>query len=373
MTYNDTTKKLVGYGWGADSITGGTNNLGSGIGWVQFYDVDFTSPVPPISASCSPTAVPSPATTLSTVTWSLGTITGGTAPFTYVWSGDDVAGDHALNSTSTSASKIYSSAGTKTASVTITDKNLVAKTISCATSITIIVEPPRPPLSGGVCTATPATVAVGITGNNVVLTAAPYCGGVPCSVPTSSYRYSWSRVQGEDVYCGPTGSVNSCTTTGPYSTVSPVVGDKKSRVTITDPTNPANTTTADCSATATQDETPTTIAGATGICPVSKASFLGKPITYTIGVTPATGATMVGCSWTDTGTKSQDSCDPLTFASTTQTKAITLISTYPTKGWKYPVLTVKSVDSSNNKDLPDSILSDCMANVKDPNTNPEEN
>lgn len=77
----------------------------------QTFTINRTAPLSVGSCSGSP----NPATTGSSMTWSVPTPTGGTGSYTYAWSGTD-----SLSGSTRTVSKTYSTTGTKNASVIVT-------------------------------------------------------------------------------------------------------------------------------------------------------------------------------------------------------------------------------------------------------------
>jgi hypothetical protein len=70
------------------------------------------APLDPTDVTCS--GAPNPASTGTLVTWS-GIVNGGTAPYTYVWSGTD-----GLSGANISTTKTYNTTGQKLAFITVT-------------------------------------------------------------------------------------------------------------------------------------------------------------------------------------------------------------------------------------------------------------
>ena len=71
-----------------------------------------------MSVSCS--ASPDPAKIGELVTWTA-SVSGGTPPYTYSWSGSE-----SLSGDTASVTKTYSTLGTKTATVTVTDSDSIS-------------------------------------------------------------------------------------------------------------------------------------------------------------------------------------------------------------------------------------------------------
>jgi hypothetical protein len=97
-----------------------------------------TLATPPISGSCS--VSPGSIYQGQSATWSVSGVSGGNGTYSYSWSGTD-----GLSGTGSSASKTYTTTGSKTASVTISSAD-VQKTISC--SSTLAVNSCNPTLTG---------------------------------------------------------------------------------------------------------------------------------------------------------------------------------------------------------------------------------
>lgn len=108
---------------------------------------------PPLAASCS--VAPSSTTTGANVTWT-GTASGGTGAYTYAWSGTD-----GLSGSSASVSKSYSTAGSKTGSVTVTSGSQ-SLTAACPSPVTITA-PVSPDLSAGGVSPSSATAGTALT------------------------------------------------------------------------------------------------------------------------------------------------------------------------------------------------------------------
>jgi hypothetical protein len=148
-----------------------------------------------LSASCSANPVtiyPNQGTTWTS------SVSGGTGVYTYSWSGTD-----SLVGLSSSASKVYTVAGTKSASVLVTSGSQ-SKSVNCSNTVNV---------SSVTATCTPSPASQGI-GQNVTWTVVPSGG-------TGSYNYSWS---GSDGLSGSGASV-----TMPYVTA----GTKSASVTVT--------------------------------------------------------------------------------------------------------------------------------------------
>ncbi len=103
-----------GYAWGGNDLVGAISMSGTA-GDGSTYGVAGTNPAAcgQVAVSCS--VSPTSAYTGQTVTWS-STLTGGSGPFTYSWSGTD-----GLSGSGSSASIAYTTSGTKTATVQVTD------------------------------------------------------------------------------------------------------------------------------------------------------------------------------------------------------------------------------------------------------------
>ncbi len=130
------------------------------------------TPIPTLSASCS--VNPSAVNIGGTLNWRANA-SGGTGSYTYSWSGTD-----GLTSTFSSVFKSYSTAGTKTGTVTITSgSQSITRTCSA------VVNTPTPTLSAS-CSVNPSAVNIGGT----------LSWGVNASGGTGSYTYSWSGTDG---------------------------------------------------------------------------------------------------------------------------------------------------------------------------------
>ena len=155
--------------------------------------------LPFFTATCtvSPTTTP----TGSSATWTA-TPTGGVPPYTYVWTGTGY-----LSGKTASVTKTYPVAGTKVASVTVTDKTGVKYTPICP-NLTIVAPPPLT----ATCTVSPASIT---TGGSATWTATPTGGVAP-------YTYYWS---GTGSLTGTTASVTKTYT---------AAGNKIASVAVTD-------------------------------------------------------------------------------------------------------------------------------------------
>ncbi len=126
-------------------------------------------PVPAITASCT---APVGAQVDEIATWSTNP-SGGDGTYTYSWTGSD-----GLNGGSRTAPIVYSTPGTKTASVTIYSGN---QTLSVTCPNATVTAPPPPELQAAV-TGSPATAYV----NDAITWTVTVSGG------TGTYAYSWS-------------------------------------------------------------------------------------------------------------------------------------------------------------------------------------
>lgn len=112
------------------TVPTGTHSItiqGDGGGVVRTTSFDLIiSPAPTISVTCTPS--PSPASVGQLVTWDV-TVSGGTAPYTYAWSGTDFAGTPTANPFKFT----YQTTGAKVATVTVTDG--VGVQGSCAATV----------------------------------------------------------------------------------------------------------------------------------------------------------------------------------------------------------------------------------------------
>lgn len=181
--WRDTTKtlalwipgSLVASNYGtACPLTSGENACGqTAVANTGTYDCSGcvgTPPAPPSNDSCTPpsgTCSVSPATgdTSTPFTWTASGVTGGVSPYAYSWSGTD-----GLSGSGTSVTKTYSSSGTKTASVTVTDAIGNAQILTCRNSTddpSITVTDPVPPLS---ITVSPTSYAVTLPRTSVAVT-----------------------------------------------------------------------------------------------------------------------------------------------------------------------------------------------------------
>lgn len=98
-----------------------------------------TSEPSPTSVAASCAASPNPAARNESVTWTA-TASGGTAPYTYQWTGSD-----GLSGSGVSVSHSYAVVGTKTAQVQVTDVYGITSGLVNCESLTVAAEPPPPP------------------------------------------------------------------------------------------------------------------------------------------------------------------------------------------------------------------------------------
>ena len=153
------------YGWtGNDSFTSTSNpatKTYSTIG-TKSATVTVTSPLDnssgvatcsvqiynPLDSSCSASPTPPPDINTSTaVTWSA-SASGGTGTYEYSWTGTDLS---VARNSSSSTVKYYSTAGTKTATVTVYSGDLTSLSRACSNSVVMVTPPPIPYIqtSGG--------------------------------------------------------------------------------------------------------------------------------------------------------------------------------------------------------------------------------
>ncbi|MEI6346180.1 MAG: PKD domain-containing protein [bacterium] len=126
-----------------------------------------------VLGSCS--SAPASPLTGNTVTWSMSAApAGGTGTYTYAWTGTD-----GLTSTTATASKVYSTIGSKAASVTVTSGAQIL-TITCAA--TTVANNPSPIALSATIAPNPSATGVG---GAISWTVTP-AGGI------GGYTYSWS-------------------------------------------------------------------------------------------------------------------------------------------------------------------------------------
>ena len=155
---------------------------------VRSIMIDISTP--PINATI--TATPTTGDVSQNFVFSVSGVSGGVTPgsYTYAWSGPD-----GLTGTGTSVSKVFSSAGTKTVTCTITSGGY-------SNVFTVDVTVTLPAITGSI-TANPAT---GNIGDNITYSVSGISGG------SGIYTYAWS---GSDSLTGTNSSVTkSYTTTG---------------------------------------------------------------------------------------------------------------------------------------------------------------
>lgn len=185
-----------------------------------------------VLGSCA--SAPASPLTGNTVTWSMrASPTGGTGAYTYAWTGTD-----GLTSTSATASMVYSTVGSKAASVTVTSG---AQTLTIACTATTVANNPSP--IALTATIAPSPSATGI-GGTISWTVTP-AGGV------GGYTYSWS---GSDALNGTTQTVSHT-----YYTPGTVTGT----VIVT---SGAQTVTVSTTATVTSTPAPAVSGGCAGGC-----------------------------------------------------------------------------------------------------------
>lgn len=168
------------------------------------------------SATASPTTGNAPLAVTFT-----GSATGGTAPYTYSWTFGDGS-----TSTSQNPSHTYSSAGSYTATLTVTDASSPAKTATSQVAVNVsAIGNPLAASASGLPTSGQIPLAVNFTGTAT--------GGTP------AYHYSWNFGDGSA----------TSTAQNPSHTYS-TVGTYTATLTVTDSASPANTATSTVSVTA---------------------------------------------------------------------------------------------------------------------------
>ena len=114
-----------GFAWGGE-VVGWISMRGSG------YGVSDNIAPPPLVVAC--TGDPSPAATNHPVTWS-SLVGGGTAPYTYAWTGDN-----GLSGATATVTKSYASVGTKNARLTLTDASTPSQVLRADCAVTVVRE-----------------------------------------------------------------------------------------------------------------------------------------------------------------------------------------------------------------------------------------
>ncbi|MBI3572547.1 PKD domain-containing protein [Candidatus Kaiserbacteria bacterium] len=205
-----------GYAWGGgpDANTGVIGWLhfsGSGYGVVGTKAACTNGKPPPVALAATCSASPTSAFINDTITWTASP-SGGTSPYTYVWTGDG-----SLFGTGVSIQKSYTSTGTKNASVTVTDSAIpthASVTASCSPSVTITPcygdgcgPPGKPP---GTCTEPNGCVC-----DNAALGCYPNL-----ATPTASLQASPTTIDSGQSSTLTWSSTNatSCTSAGGFST-----------------------------------------------------------------------------------------------------------------------------------------------------------
>ncbi len=187
-------------------------------------------PTPLVLGSCA--SAPASPLTGNTVTWSMSAVpTGGTGAYTYAWTGTD-----GLTGTGATASIVYSTVGSKAASVTVTSG---AQTLTVACAATTVANNPSPVALTATIAPSPSSTGVGGT---IAWTVTP-TGGV------GGYVYSWS---GTDSLSGTTQTVSHTYYTPGTVTGTVIVTSGAQTVTV--------------STTATITSTPVTTGGGGGGC-----------------------------------------------------------------------------------------------------------
>lgn len=176
-------------------------------GTIDFSKAVCKEQTNPLYASC--TANPTSANTNQTVNW-YATATGGIGSYTYSWSGTD-----GLSGSNQTVSKSYSSAGSKTGTVTVTSGS-ETKTVNCFTNVNT----PQTPSLYVSCQPNYYSANT----NQTITWSANANGG------TGSYTYSWSGTDGLS------GSGQSVSRNYPYTgtktaTVTVNSGDKSASAT----------------------------------------------------------------------------------------------------------------------------------------------
>ena len=219
----------------------------------------LTIAYPTLTASCSGT--PGNPYTGQAVTWS-SSVGSGTGSYSYSWTGTD-----GLSGTTANVSKVYTTTGQKSATVTVTD-TVSGQTVS--PSCTTGVNQPNGPTNGGTCTtgvcpgtctsslsASPSTVEQGqnvnlswsVTGNTLCATACTGNGfntsnqisgtNVPASVPPAPPTTSYGLTCTGGLYGPPYAANTTVTVLTPTVTITANGQTKTARV---NPTTANNTT-----------------------------------------------------------------------------------------------------------------------------------
>jgi trimeric autotransporter adhesin len=193
--------------WTAVATEGNyANNCGA---WTT---INVTNGGGALSGTCS--VSPSTIATGGSATWSAAA-TGGNGTYTYTWSGSD-----SLSGSGSSVTKTYTTQGTKTGSVVISD-GVDSKTITCSNSLTVSPTASTPRTA---CTVSPSTLPA--TGGSVTYNANPTGGasGPYAWIPSNASSFTTTGVSttrtftsadagqqyGMNVSAAETGSTSSC-------------------------------------------------------------------------------------------------------------------------------------------------------------------
>jgi hypothetical protein len=163
-TVSETVYGAAGYRYAYVTVTSGNQTANA---TCEVY----VEPIPDPDLTLSCVGSPNPAKTGQSVTWTANP-SGGSSSYSYSWSGTD-----GLSGNTKSVNKTYATAGSKSATVTVTSGNQT-KTANC----NIFVEQPQDPLLSGACTVSPTAAKIGDT----VTWSASASGG------NGTYTYSWS-------------------------------------------------------------------------------------------------------------------------------------------------------------------------------------
>jgi hypothetical protein len=162
----DGSKTFYDFAWGGEVV-----------GWVNFNPSLPVGDIPPdvpcnpaakvcaggtttagLAVSCAPSPTSATAN-VTAVTWTANTPSGGVAPYTYLWSGtDSLSGSGGPGSTVAPVTKTYTTAGTKSASLRITDSSPTPLVLNqaCVSTVSVGACPAGNYWNGSACVPIPA-------------------------------------------------------------------------------------------------------------------------------------------------------------------------------------------------------------------------
>ena len=149
---------------------------------------------PPLVVSCSV----NPTTILidGSATWS-SAVSGGSGSYTYSWSGTD-----GLSGTTASVTKVYTTSGTKSASVAVSSLGVTSQVASCLNSLTVNTPPPPPPVCGNGVLETGESCDNGGLNGVCPAVCSSSCAINTCLPPPPPFDYTLSNGGNKNVFQG---------------------------------------------------------------------------------------------------------------------------------------------------------------------------